>query len=77
MTIPWTAKGCVDAALGELVYDDLGHAEVGECCVLHVVLLLATFGPPLRMEIRLTPSALERQQRQRTSRTTSPPVGGP
>ena len=68
-----------DPALRELTCDDLGHAEIGERCVLHVLmLLLATLWPPLQMEIRLTPSArLKRQQRQRTSRTTSPPVGSP
>jgi hypothetical protein len=43
-----------------------------------LVLLLATIWPPLQMEIRLTPSAhLKRQQRQRTSRTTSPLVARP
>ena len=47
-----------DLALGKLTRDDLGHAEVGERLMLHVVmLLLATLWPPLQMEIRLTPSA--------------------
>jgi hypothetical protein len=47
-----------DPALGELIDNDLGHAEIGESCMLHVlVLLLAAVWPPLQMEIRLTPSA--------------------
>ena len=59
MTMPGPANGCGDAALGKLLDDDLGHAEIGERLMLHVlVLLLAAVGPPLQMEIRLTPSAL-------------------
>ena len=39
----------VDSALGKLIGDDLGHAEIGERFMLHVlVLLLATLRPPLR-----------------------------
>src|SRR5271163_3725417 len=40
-----------------------------------LVLLLATLGPPLQMEIRLTPSAhLKAPTKTRTPRVTSPPV---
>src|ERR1035441_10327205 len=53
-------EGLGDPALGDLAHDDLGHAEIGERFMLHVVmLLLAALWPPLRMEIRLTPSALQ------------------
>jgi hypothetical protein len=38
-----------DATLGKLFCDNLGHAEVGERLMLHVLmLLLASLGPPLR-----------------------------
>ena len=53
-------EGRGETARAQLGHDDLGHAEVGESCMLHVLmLLLATVRPPLQMEIRLTPSALQ------------------
>jgi len=69
----------LDPTLGELIDYDLGHAEVGECFMLHVV--GAPSGGPLAAAADGDSTdpirAIERQQRQRTSRTTSPPVGPP